>query len=165
MGPLMSTTMSDQDTSPWIAEVRSDTGGLVTRWVPARASLHDRATLVMEAHRRLRNNEVLPGTYTVVPPPAADHQDVITLHHGVAEPTEVPLPPEPARDGSMVIEARGPDGGMHRAWRVASNGKWAGRGGHAAAALQDWADVVEFAIRRGLRLVVCPVGPTPGGGR
>lgn len=67
------------------------------------------------------------------------------------------LPPEPAHD--KVIEARGAEGGMITAWKDADGRDWKAFAGTRNRLLaEDWANIVEAALRHRWRLYVCEKG-------
>jgi hypothetical protein len=77
---------------------------------------------------------------------------------------EVQLPREPQHDGKVVIEAMHRDGGMAVVWRHASGDLWSAFGGRRNRRPEDWANIVEAAIRYRWRLVIRRVGDLPEGG-
>lgn len=73
--------------------------------------------------------------------------------------SEISLPREPQR--TVVIEALHPDGGMAVAWRDADGLRWVSFAGTRNRQPEDWANIVEAAIRYGWTLVVREQGPEP----
>jgi hypothetical protein len=76
---------------------------------------------------------------------------------------EIALPSEPQRD--VVIEALHPEGGMAVAWRDADGLRWVSFAGTRNRRPEDWANIVEAAIRFGWTLVVREQGPEPTPGQ
>lgn len=64
---------------------------------------------------------------------------------------EVVLPQDPPHGGS-VIEARNDQGGMVVAWRDYDGLRWTAFAGNRSRRPEDWANIVEFALRGRLQL-------------
>jgi hypothetical protein len=77
-------------------------------------------------------------------------------------PEPIGLPAEPSHD--MVIEALNNTGGMEVAWRTADGRRWVSFAGKRNRQIEDWANIVEAAIRNRWTLQACTKGePVPVG--
>lgn len=79
------------------------------------------------------------------------------LHARVAsslpEPVAIALPAEPPH--TMVIEALNDDGDMEVAWRSANGRDWVPFAGPRSRRVEDWANIVEAALRNRWTLQAC----------